>query len=228
MFIETFDKLTREIIEHDENLLADLDKDGNIYRLYLRENEKVGACVYGDDNDISLFKIGSKEDILLFQYLFRRYNIWFIPEDYTDIALYQKGGGCSAYYWEAATRFMLQQDGWTNEERAKIESQREEWIEEYEYFHFLEIANKLIEIEEELNKIDSAPEVKESQINYLENIYEYIIENVLTMKEKFPSSLIISIINRMCEYYKNKDKLNIIPDKKEETKTKLSNGELPF
>lgn len=192
--IKTFGSLTREQIEKDENLKINYSPtDKTMFNISLVDNEKAFAIPYTDD-DFDYYKVRTDESILLFKYLFEKYDLYFVDEDIAEESYYVPNYAHSAFYWKLTTDYMLGFD-WNDECKARIEAQREEWIDHYYFYEKIININKMLEIDNLLHKAFCNEEITEKDYNKINRFENYTLPILKENEEKYglPKNMLISI-----------------------------------
>lgn len=192
--ITTFGKLTKEQIEKDENLKINYSTtDKRDFNISLVDNEKAFAIPYTEDN-FYYYKVRTDESLLLFKYLFEKYDLFFADEDYIEDANYVPNYAYSAFYWKYTTDYMLRFD-WNDECKARIEAQKNEWQEQYEFFDKIININEMIEIDTLLEEVFSEKNIKEGDLHSIQRFENYTLPSFEKYDYGVPKSLLNKIKN---------------------------------
>ena len=225
----THGQLTIKQIENDENLKINYSStDKTKFNVSLADNDNAFAIPYGEDN-FNYYKVRTDEALLLFKYLFEKYDLYFVDEDYDEESFYVPNYAHSAFWWKLTTDYMLGICDWNDECKARIEEKRNEWLPHYEFYEKYINATKLIEIDELLNKVFGEEQILESELNKIERFVKYIFP-IFTQKDYgIPETLLTKIdngINDLKESIEKSEIKIIYPEKSKENT--ISNNELPF
>lgn len=192
--IKTFGYLTKKQIESDENLKINYSSTNKSdFNISLADNEEAFAIPYTEDN-FNYYKVRTNESLLLFKYLFEKYDLFFADEDYIEDANYVPNYAYSAFYWKYITDYMLRFD-WNDECKARIKAQKNEWEEQYEFFDKIININELLEIDTLLEKILSEKNIKEEDLHHIQRFEKYTLSHIEKDDYGVPKSFLNKIKN---------------------------------
>ena len=225
--IKTFGSLSKEQIEKDENLKINYSPiDKSDFNISLVDNDEAYAIPYTDD-DFDYYKVRTDEGLLLFKYLFEKYDLYFVDEDIVEESYYVPNYAHSAFYWKLTTDYMLGFD-WNDECKARIEVQKNEWQEQYEFFDKIIKINRLLEIDNLLMNVFGELNIKESDLHSIQRFEKYTLPSFVEYDYGVPKSLLNKIkkgISLLNQDIKSKE---ITVTYSEKPNTIKNNGELPF
>lgn len=225
--IKTFGCLTIEQIEKDENLKINYSPtDKTMFNVSLVDNEKAFAIPYTDD-DFDYYKVRTDESLLLFKYLFEKYDLYFVDEDMVEESYYVPNYAHSAFYWKLTTDYMLGFD-WDDECKARIEAQKNEWQEQYEFFDKIIHINEMIEIDTLLQKVFNEMDIKEGDLDSIQRFEKYTLPSFEEYDYGVPKSLLNKIKNGITQLYQDIKSKEINVTYPEKPITIKNNSELPF